>query len=307
MDVFHEAAEFNRKIIGIERPTAPTPLTRERRKAIADHLREEAQELEDAEDLADQVDALTDLIFISAGRFHETGTNGAEHYAETSYANRGRVRGDNPTKRPGSIGFDAIKPEGWVGPDHDAILNGVPASRRKPKPKVLILGSARHGKDTVAEMLRDQHGFRFSSSSMFCAERIMMPAFEMLRAEVGDESTPVYDSPEECYEDRVNWRKFWYDHIQAYNATDPSRLAREMLAAGNDMYVGMRSAMEFAEARKLFDVILWVDASGRGLPPEGRDSFDIDFDIHTMVEVDNSGTLEDTANRLDCLVSLGII
>lgn len=297
-DVFGLAAQFNDKIIGIKRPTTPTPLTPERRKAIADHLREEAQELEDAETIADQVDALTDVMFIAAGRFYETGTDGAEHYLETSYANMGRVRGDN-AKRPGSVGFDAVKPEGWVGPDHDAIIAGCAASRRRPKRRVLILGDARHGKDTVAEMLRDRHGYRFSSSSMFCAERVMMPYFAA-------HGVP-YASPEECYADRVNHRSTWYDKIEDYNRADPSRLAREMLDAGNDMYVGMRSAMEFAEARRLFDVILWVDASGRGLPKEDRSSFSIDFEPDAMVLIENSGTLEALARRVDELAAVGVL
>lgn len=293
MDVFEEAADFNKCIIGIERPLKPTPLTRERRKAIADHLREEAQELEDAETLADQVDALTDVMFIAAGRFHETGTNGHEHYAETSYANRSRVRGNN-TKRPGSFGFDAVKPEGWVGPDHDAILAGCAASRRLPRvnPRVLVLGDARHGKDTVAEMLRDRYGLRFSSSSMFCAERVLMPYF-------ASHGVP-YASVEECYADRVNHRSTWYDKIQDYNRDDPQRLAREMLEAGNDMYVGMRSAYEFASARRLFDHVVWVDASGRGVPKEGRDSFDIEFGPG-MLLIRNSGTLDDLAAAVDRL------
>lgn len=294
MDVFEEAADFNHRIIGIERPSEPTPLPPERRKAIADHLREEAQELEDAETLADQLDALTDVMFIAAGRFHETGTDGHEHYAETSYANRTRVRGNN-AKRPGSsFGFDAVKPEGWIGPDHDAILAGCAASRRLPRinPKVLILGDARHGKDTVAEMLRDRYGMRFSSSSMFCAERVMMPYFAA-------HGVP-YASAEECYEDRVNHRATWFDRIQDYNRGDPSRLAREMLEAGNDMYVGMRSAMEFAEAHKLFDHIVWVDASGRGVPREAGDSFDILFSPG-MLMVRNWGTLEELEATVDRL------
>ena len=32
-------------------------------------------------------------------------------------------------------------------------------------PKLLIIGHARHGKDTVAEILRDTHGYDFVSSS----------------------------------------------------------------------------------------------------------------------------------------------
>jgi hypothetical protein len=151
-------------------------------------------------------------------------------------------------------------------------------------PKILILGWARHGKDTVAEILRDVHGYTFASSSMFCAEEVCRPAM----AELGI----TYDTLEECYADRVNHRATWYEAIKAYNAEDPARLAKGILESG-DLYVGMRSAYEFAEARKLFSHIWWVDASGRGLPPEPRDSMDIDFEEDEFTLISNNGTLED--------------
>lgn len=155
-------------------------------------------------------------------------------------------------------------------------------------PKILILGWARHGKDTVAEILRDHFGYTFASSSMFCAEEVCRPAM----AELGI----TYDSLEECYADRVNHRATWYEAIKAYNAEDPARLAKGILETG-DLYVGMRSAYEFAEARKLFDHIWWVDASGRGLPPEPRDSMDIDFEEgFTLIE--NNGTVVDLYGKI---------
>lgn len=151
------------------------------------------------------------------------------------------------------------------------------------KPKILILGWARHGKDTVAEILRDRHGFKFESSSHFAGEKIVRPRL----AELGI----VYDSFEECYEDRVNHRAKWFDFIKDYNFEDPAALAKGILENG-DIYVGMRSAYEFAEARKLFDHIWWVEASGRGLEPEPRDSMDIDRE-DGFTFIDNSGTLVD--------------
>lgn len=320
MDIFTAPADFNRRIIGIEAPDLPTPLPYSRRKAIADHLREEAQELEDAEELKDQVDALTDVMFIAGGRFYETGTDGPAHCAETSRANTTRVRGDNP-KRPNSFGFDAVKPEGWQEPDHQSIIDrtfcgkvaepldlaqrplpfGFPsfhhvATRR---PKVIVLGHARHGKDTVAELLRDRYGYRFQSSSMFCAEHVMLPYF---RGQGVD-----YPSVEACYEDRVNHRATWYDQIEAYNRDDWGRLCRELFAQGNDVYVGTRSSREFAEARKAADVVLWVDAQGRGLPPEPRSSFDIDYDPASMTYVSNNGTLKMLEAAVDALVHKGVL
>lgn len=151
------------------------------------------------------------------------------------------------------------------------------------KPKILILGWARHGKDTVAEILRDRHGFKFESSSHFAAEKICRPGLEKMGI--------FYDTLEECYVDRVNHRSKWFDLIKEWNSEDPAALARGILAEG-DIYVGMRSAYEFAEARKLFDHIWWVDASGRGMEPEPRDSMDIDRE-DGFTFIDNSGSLID--------------
>lgn len=298
MHVFDRIKDFYVRIIGLPIPETPTRLSRERKAAAVEHWREETQEFLDAETLEEEIDAALDLAWLAIGRVIEMGADPLEHLLEIAYANGTRVRGQSP-KRPLSGGYDAVKPEGWKGPDHAAILAGCAASRREPKKRILILGNARHGKDTVAELLRDRHGYRFNSSSMFCAERVMMPYF-------AQHGVP-YDTVEECYADRVNHRSTWYDKIEAYNRDDPSRLAREMLGAGNDMYVGMRSAMEFAEARKLFDLILWVDASGRGMPPEGRDSFDIDFEPNEMVKVYNNRGLDDLERTVDGLAAAGII
>lgn len=151
------------------------------------------------------------------------------------------------------------------------------------KPKVLILGYARHGKDTVAELMRDKHGYTFQSSSLFAAEHVVRPAL----AAVG----VTYPTLEACYADRVNRRAFWYEAIAAYN-DPPEKLATSILRTAC-MYVGMRSAREYAAARHLFDVIVWVDASGRGLPPEDTSSNSITFDPEQMLLLSNNGTLSD--------------
>ena len=155
--------------------------------------------------------------------------------------------------------------------------------------KLLVLGHARHGKDTVAEILRDNHGFSFMSSSYFAAEKVIRPAL----AEIGI----VYDTLDECYADRGNHRAFWYDQISAYNGGGKSRLAEEILQE-YDMYVGMRSNDEYQASKGLFDLTLWVDSSGRGIPPEPETSMTIKFNPLEMVVVDNGGTLDDLAEAV---------
>ena len=156
--------------------------------------------------------------------------------------------------------------------------------------KLLILGHARHGKDTAAEYLNNKHGLSFRSSSLFLAERIVRPAM----AERGIE----YAGIDACYADRVNHRALWRELIEQYNADDAARLAKDILAV-SDCYVGMRTEREYIASRPLFDHVIWVDASGRGLPPEPRDSMTITCDPGDMCVIENNGSLGGLYLKLD--------
>lgn len=148
------------------------------------------------------------------------------------------------------------------------------------KPRLLIIGHGRHGKDTVAEMINELMGLKFTSSSMFVAQECIWPMWGHER----------YSTFAEMFADRVNYRKTWKDLIFAYNTPDRARTARTMLEQGFDMYVGMRSREEFLVAQDLFDVIIWVDRS-QHLPPESSESMELALtDADHMI--DNNGTLE---------------
>lgn len=160
------------------------------------------------------------------------------------------------------------------------------------KLKLMILGYARHGKDTVAEILADSFGLTFISSSLFAAKKVMVPYFESIGVH--------YPSFEACYEDRVNRRQEWYEQIKAYNIPDRARLPRELYAEA-DVYVGIRNAEELkaAQDEHLFDYSIWVDRS-RHVPPEFTTSNTIDKSMANYV-IDNNGTLEDLVIRTRCL------
>jgi len=121
--------------------------------------------------------------------------------------------------------------------------------------KLFIVGHGRHGKDTVAEFIREHYGLTFESSSMFCAEFVVKPYLE-------DVLGITYDSLEDCYEDRANHRVDWYTAIRAFNSGNESRLS-EAIFASYDMYVGIRSRVEFLASQHLADLSIWVDASER--------------------------------------------
>ncbi len=120
------------------------------------------------------------------------------------------------------------------------------------KPKLLVLGYAQHGKDTVCDMLHREYGLRHVSSSLFCAERAVRPWL----AQRGI----VYSTLDECYADRGNHRPEWFNAIADYNSSDPARLGRELFAE-YDIYCGLRNIVEFNALKKAaaFDVCLWVD------------------------------------------------
>lgn len=131
------------------------------------------------------------------------------------------------------------------------------------KPKLLIIGHARHGKDTLALMIQQKMDLAFTSSSEFVGRECIWPMWGQER----------YDDFDAMFIDRVNNRKVWADLISAYNTPDKTRTAKTMLDRGFDLYVGMRKMDEFeaCQKAKLFDHVIWVDALRR-LPPEGKDS-----------------------------------
>lgn len=158
---------------------------------------------------------------------------------------------------------------------------------------ILIIGHGRHGKDTVAEFFNSQFGLKFKSSSLACAEIFIYDALK---------TKYEYSTFEECYNDRSNRRKEWYDLIVEYNSKDKARLAREILSNGTTCYVGMRDRDEVLACikEKLFDLIIWVDASER-LPLESSESFNITKDLADII-IDNNS---DHASLIEKLTNIG--
>lgn len=150
-------------------------------------------------------------------------------------------------------------------------------------PKLLVIGHGRHGKDTVCEILRDNYGFSFESSSRFCSQLFI---FDQLKDQYG------YTNEEDCYADRHNHRAEWYDAICAYNIPDPSRLGREIFTA-HDIYCGLRNKKEFHAMRNtdVFDYAIWVDRSDY-LPLEDPTSMSLTPWMADCT-IDNNGTLEE--------------
>jgi dephospho-CoA kinase len=160
--------------------------------------------------------------------------------------------------------------------------------KKENKPKLLIIGNMRHGKDTFAEMLNDEFGYTFESSSQAAANIFL---YDELKEKYG------YETPEECFEDRVNHRQEWYEAICDYNKDDRARLAKGILTL-SDCYVGMRDRDEITECLKqgIFHLVVWVDASER-LPLEPAGSFNIDRSCADVV-IENNGTFDEFKEKV---------
>jgi dephospho-CoA kinase len=163
----------------------------------------------------------------------------------------------------------------------------------KALPKLLIIGHGRHGKDTVCEILQEKFGYKFRSSSDYCAEHLVYP---LLKDEY------KYSSYQEAYADRHNHRQAWYNIIHNYCSTDHARLGREIFAE-NDIYCGLRNKAEFhaMKNQKIFEYAIWVDRSDH-LPLEEPSSMTLEQWMADYT-IDNNGSLADLERNTEQLIA----
>lgn len=156
------------------------------------------------------------------------------------------------------------------------------------KQKIIVLGHARHGKDTACEYLKHKYKYNFVSSSMYCAEFLIYPKM------------PQYATVDDCFNDRQNNRKFWYDTISSYNK-DKAKLGREILSK-YDIYCGLRNADELRAIKSegIVDLVIWIDASKRQ-EKEDSSSCTVQPELADII-IDNNGSLSDLYRNLDNLM-----
>lgn len=156
------------------------------------------------------------------------------------------------------------------------------------KPTILILGEGRHGKDEAAEYWRDNFGLTFQSSSRAAAEIFIFDSLKNIFE---------YDTVDDCFNDRHNHRKRWFDMIASYNTPDETRLAKEIVAKTGG-YVGMRRVEEVTacDEEKIFDLKIWIDASER-VEAESNESCTV-TKANADIIVQNNGTLEQFHEKL---------
>lgn len=170
-----------------------------------------------------------------------------------------------------------------ISPDgHEKSLPSTPVL------KLCIIGHARHGKDTVAELISKELGLSFQSSSETLCEPVI---YEALKEKY------EYTSPKECYEDRGNHRDEWFQLISDYNREDLSKLARLILSR-SDIYVGMRrrEELEACIRQGLFDHVIWVRRD-KYVGPEDESSCTV-TPKYADITVNNNGSLRSLRRRV---------
>ena len=195
-----------------------------------------------------------------------------------------------PGRGPEMHRNDSIASREWYNADGSSNYN---LSIEIPKPKLLVIGHGRHGKDTVSEILCKELGLKYQSSSEFCAGHVMFPE---LSKKYG------YKTSEECYADRHNHRQEWYEMISAYCGSDLARLGREIFQKF-DIYCGLRNKREWSSMKNegVYDYAIWVDRSDH-LEKEDETSNSMQPWMADYL-IDNNGTIADLEYNVKTLIT----
>lgn len=110
--------EFQQKVIDLPVASPPASLPADRKAFRMKFLDEELMEFNNATKLSDEIDALVDLIYVAIGALLEMGIDPEQAFRPVQEANMAKLRGE--TKRGNQ--FDAVKPDGWQPPNHDAVI-----------------------------------------------------------------------------------------------------------------------------------------------------------------------------------------
>jgi hypothetical protein len=164
--------------------------------------------------------------------------------------------------------------------------------------KLRINGYARHGKDTVADIIADMYGLVKPDASRVIARWLVTTRLPKDWYTYKDGSSmPMDEQVEACYLDRINHRTGWYNFV---SDAGPETLCMEVMRQG-DIYVGERRRESFELTKPLFDFSIWVTSEKRGLPPEPVSSCDLTQEGHDYI-IENDGDMEDLLEKVKCFM-----
>ena len=117
-DMLERVVSFNQSVVGIA-PRPLTPFAPDEKTWMVRVLQEEADELGEATTVVDQVDALVDSIIFAMGGLYRLGLTHEQAtrcFNAVMDANFEKKAGQKAGRVIGQVS-DAVKPEGWVGPE----------------------------------------------------------------------------------------------------------------------------------------------------------------------------------------------
>lgn len=117
--MFDRVFDFNLNVLRLEVPEKPQALNKSQKEWLSSVLREEISELEVADTIVDEVDALLDLCVFAIGGLARAGLS--KEQAEACF---NAIMDANFKKKAGTVNrravkgvVDAVKPEGWEPPE----------------------------------------------------------------------------------------------------------------------------------------------------------------------------------------------
>lgn len=209
---------FNQEIIGINIPERFTALNSKRIKARVNHMKEELDEALEASNAHDQADAWLDVIYLALGALVEMGVAPGPSFEVVHEANMRKQRGE-VSKRPGSEGYDAIKPEGWTAPDLMPYLDVTKAEllmlrHISPVLKRITELRAQKGNDYNTGVQLEDY-FPLGHKSYFQMVFLKTKRIQSI-LEVMDQGKPLnFEGLEDTILDLLNYATFYAEFIEA--------------------------------------------------------------------------------------------
>jgi len=118
MPLIHSVFKFNKEVVNIERSRI-SRLEESELKWLVGVLKEEADELQEALTVVDQVDALIDSAIFAFGGLYRLGLSeeqARDCFMAVMAANFDKKSGQKTGRIYEGVS-DAVKPQGWVGPE----------------------------------------------------------------------------------------------------------------------------------------------------------------------------------------------
>jgi len=178
------------------------------------HISEELRELERADDVYQQSDALIDMIYVALGGLFKMGIAPGVLFTEVHEANMRKASG--ATSRTHK---DAVKPPDWIGPDLHAALekalafnpdSELPELFRRALAKKAQRGKSYNNSNAITNIEVEDH-FPFNHASY--GQMVWVKALRLVATIGRDLKNPSLPDCAEHLVDFTNYASFYFDFI----------------------------------------------------------------------------------------------